>query len=260
MAFIDTHTHLFSDEFKEDIDSVIDNAIKNTVTKFYLPNVDESSYEEMMRLSSKYPSNCFPLIGIHPCSVTQNYHQQLDWVKQKVTANKQQKVFHGIGEIGIDLYWDKTLEKEQKKAFAEQIEIAIEFDLPIIIHTRNAFNEAFEIVSAYKQTSLKGIFHCFSGTITDAEKVISLNTFKLGIGGVLTFKNSGLDKVVELLDLKHLVLETDSPYLAPTPYRGKRNESKYLTLIATKLAEIKKVSVDDVAAITTKNAIEILGN
>lgn len=257
MNLTDTHTHLFASEFDEDRAEVVQRAINEGVTKCFLPNIDSSSVDPMLDLSKSFPNNCFPLIGLHPCSVNKNFKEELEAIKNWLFEKKEK--FYGVGEIGIDLYWDKTFFEEQKEAFRTQVEWAKQLKLPAIIHTRNSFNEANEIVKELKDKYLKGIFHCFSGTLEDANKIIELGDFKMGIGGVLTFKNSGLDKIVEAIDLKHFVLETDSPYLAPVPYRGKRNESSYLKIIAEKIAAIKNITLDEVAEVTTGNAKEIFG-
>ena len=251
---IDTHTHLYAEEFDVDRNEMIKKAMDSGIQKFYLPNIDSSSINGMFQLEKDFPGICFPMMGLHPCSVKENVEEELKIMEDWLNKRK----FCAIGEIGIDLYWDKTFFEQQKMAFKKQIDWALKFNYPIVIHCREAFDEIFEIVSSYK-TLPNGIFHCFSGTLEQANKVISLKTFKMGIGGVVTFKNSGLDKVVEQLDLHHLVLETDSPYLAPNPFRGKRNESSYLILVAEKICAIKNISIEQLAEITTKNAIEIFG-
>ncbi len=250
--FIDTHTHLYSEEFKTDIAAALQKAIDAGVEKFFLPNIDSSSVAGMHTLCNKYPQHCFPMMGLHPCSVKENYKEELAIAYNYL----QSKKYVAVGEIGIDLYWDKTFFNQQVEAFETQINWALEFNLPIVIHCRNSFDEIFEVLTRFKKLP-KGIFHCFSGNAEQAQKIIDTTNFKLGIGGVITFKNSGLDKVIENIDLKHLVLETDSPYLAPAPYRGKRNESAYIPLIAAKVAEVKKCSLLEVASITTANAKEI---
>jgi TatD DNase family protein len=252
--FVDTHTHLYLEEFNTDIDAAIKRAVEAGANKFFLPNIDSTSVDVLHDLCKKYPKQCFPMMGLHPCSVKENYQDELNNVYQWLMTNK----YYAVGEIGLDLYWDKTFIAQQIEAFEKQIQWALEFDLPIVIHCRNAFDEIYEVLSKAKKLP-KGIFHCFSGNTEQANKVIDLGNFKLGIGGVVTFKNSGLDKVVEQIDLKHLVLETDSPYLSPVPYRGQRNESSYIRIIANKIAEIKNCNVGVVAEITTKNAIEIFG-
>lgn len=250
--FIDTHTHLYSEEFNADRANVIKKAISAGVTKLYLPNIDSTSIDGMLALEKEYPQNCFPMMGLHPCSVNENVEAELNLVGDWLAKRK----FSAVGEIGIDLYWDKTFFEQQKMAFKKQIDWALQYDLPIVIHCRDAFDEIFETLTAYPKLP-KGIFHCFSGNLEQANKIIEHTQFKLGIGGVVTFKNSGLDKVVEQIDMKHLVLETDSPYLAPVPFRGKRNESGYLMMVAEKVAQIKNSSIAEVAEITTKNAEEI---
>jgi TatD DNase family protein len=253
--FIDTHTHLYSEEFNLDRTLIINNAIAKGVDKFYLPNIDSESIDGMLQLEEQFPRNCFPMMGLHPCSVKENYKEELTIVKQWLDKRR----FSAIGEIGIDLYWDKTFIKEQEVAFRQQIDWALEFNYTISIHCRNAFDEIYTILTSYQKLP-KSIFHCFSGNAEQAQQIIALQNFKLGIGGVVSFKNSGLDKVVEQTDLKHLVLETDAPYLAPVPYRGKRNESAYIPLIAEKIAVIKGISLEEVASVTTKNALEIFEN
>ena len=255
MILIDTHTHLYSEEFDGDRKEAVERCLANHITKLYLPNVDSESIPRMLELEKQFPENCFAMMGLHPCSVKENYKEELAIAKSWLDKRK----FAAIGEIGIDLYWDKTFFKEQQEAFATQINWALEFNLPIVIHCREAFDEIYEVLSSFKKLPA-GIFHCFSGSKEQADKVIALGGFKLGIGGVLTFKNSGLDKVVEQLDMQHLVLETDSPYLAPIPFRGKRNESSYVKLVAEKLSQLKNISLEEVAELTTKNAIGIFGN
>lgn len=255
MTFIDTHTHLYSEEFKDDRTHMIDTAIAKGMTKFYLPNIDSSSIDGMLALELQYPDHCFPMMGLHPCSVKENYKEELSIVKQWL----EQRRFLAIGEIGLDLYWDKTFIKEQEIAFRQQIEWALEYNYTIDIHCRNAFDEIYAILKSYAKLP-KGVFHCFSGTIEQAEQILAFGNFKLGIGGVVTFKNSGLDKVVEHIDMKHLILETDAPYLAPVPHRGKRNESTYIPLIAEKIAILKGTTIDAVAKATTQNALEIFEN
>ncbi|PJB16038.1 MAG: hydrolase TatD [Flavobacteriales bacterium CG_4_9_14_3_um_filter_32_8] len=255
MILTDTHTHLYTEHFNTDIDSVIKNCIAKGVKRLFFPNIDSSSIAGMMALAEKYPTTCFPMMGLHPTSVKTNYLEELAVVENWL-ANYN---FCAVGEIGIDLYWDKTLLKEQQDAFKAQINLAKKYNLPFVIHCRDAFNEIFEILDELNDENMRGIFHCFTGDIEQAKHIINYGGFKLGIGGVVTFKNSGLDKVVERLDLDHLVLETDSPYLAPMPYRGKRNESTYLYLIAEKIAEIHHTTIETVAKITTQNSIKVFG-
>ena len=255
MTLIDTHTHLYVDAFDEDRDMVIQNAINEGVDKFFLPNIDLESVAGMHDLVRKYPTHCYPMMGLHPCSVDAHYKTTLDTVEQYISNGEVP--YYAIGEIGIDLYWDKTHKAAQMDAFKIQIEWAKALNLPIVIHVRDAFDEVFEVVDQHNDDALFGIFHCFTGDLNQAQKVIDYGGFKLGLGGVLTFKNSGLDKVIQHIDMQHLVLETDSPYLAPTPKRGKRNESKYLLRVAEKLADIHQISLEDVAKITSENALAI---
>jgi len=255
MILTDTHTHLYAEQFNDDIDTVVANCINKGISRLFLPNIDATSIESMLALEKKHPNNCFAMMGLHPTSVKENYKEELHLVEEWLTKRK----FCAIGEIGIDLYWDKSTLPIQQEAFRFQIELAKQYNLPFVIHCRDAFDEIFEIMDELNDAKMRGIFHCFTGTIEQANHIINYGDFKIGIGGVVTFKNSGLDKVVEQIDLAHLVLETDSPYLAPTPFRGKRNESTYLYNIAEKVAELKQVSVEEVANITTKNSIEVFG-
>ena len=255
MILTDTHTHLYSEQFKEDIDEVVQKAINLGISRFFLPNIDSGYTNALLALAKKYPDNMFRMMGLHPCSVKADYQQELEHVEKMLSAHQ----VVAISEIGIDLYWDKTFLKEQQAAFRYQIRLAKANNLPFVIHCRDAFDEIFEILDEENDENMRGIFHCFTGNLEQAQKIINYGGFKLGIGGVVTFKNAGLDKVVEQLDLAHLVLETDAPYLAPVPYRGKRNESAYLIEIATKIASLKQVSLEEVASITTKNSIEVFG-
>jgi TatD DNase family protein len=256
----DTHAHLYATEFDADRNDMIKRAMQLGIKRFFLPNVDEESIQPMLNLMYAYPNTCFGMMGLHPCSVKDNVDEQLHIIEQALSNNK----FVAIGEIGIDLYWDKTFFEQQQKAFKIQCIWALERNLPIAIHCRNAMQEIMQLLqelketTAYKNNLFKGIFHCFSGNNSDAKKLIDYG-FYLGIGGVLTYKNSGLDKAIEDIDLKHLVLETDAPYLAPVPMRGKRNESAYLRYVAEKLADLKQCSLFDVAEITTQNSIHIFG-
>jgi TatD DNase family protein len=255
MILTDTHTHLYSKDFDSDRSSLIKKAIDDGVPRFFMPNVDSDSIPGMLQVEKEFPANCFAMMGLHPCSVNSTYQHELQVVEYWLSKRK----FVAIGEIGIDLYWDKTFFEQQQDAFRTQIRLAKKYELPYVIHSRNSFDEVMEIVNEFKEDKIKAIFHCFSGNIEQAQQVVDLGNFKLGIGGVVSFKNSGLDKVVEAIDLKHLVLETDAPYLAPMPHRGKRNEPNYLLLIAQKIADIKKISVEEVAAVTTQNSIEVFG-
>ena len=251
MQFIDTHSHLYSSKFDKDRSKVVADAVAKGVKKILLPNISSKYTKSMLSLCDEFPENCLPMMGLHPCDVTEkNYDQEITHVEEQLATQN----YIAVGEIGLDLYWNKTTFKIQKKAFIRQIELAKKYDLPIVIHVRDSFNEAFEIINRLNHESLRGVFHCFTGNVTDAQKIISLQGFYLGIGGVLTFKNSELDKTIAEIDLRHLVLETDSPYLTPNPFRGKRNESKYLITIAEHLAQIHKTSIGSIAEITTKNA------
>ena len=254
MEFIDTHTHLFAAEFNDDISEVIQNAIDKGVSKMLLPNIDSSTTKQMLNLSQQYPENCFPMIGIHPCSVKKDLiEKDMQHVEHMIEKNN----FVAIGEIGIDLYWDTSTLDIQKLAFETQINLAKKYLLPIVIHVRNSFDEAIEIVEKLNDEKLTGVFHCFSGDLDQAKRIIDLNNFYLGIGGVVTFKNGGVDKIIDKIDIDNIVLETDSPYLAPKPFRGKRNESKYILNIAQKLSEIYNIDIKEIAKITTCNASKL---
>lgn len=251
---IDTHSHIYLEDYNHDIDEVMRNAYQNDVKKIILPNIDTGSVKRLLDLSNSYPHLCFPLIGLHPTSVTADYKEELTAVEYWLEKHK----FYGIGEIGIDLFWENKFIQEQKEVFRYQLKLAKNKNIPVVIHVRNSFSEVYDIVSEEQDGSLRGIFHCFSGNETEAEKIIGLG-FLLGIGGVVTFKNSNLSEVLKKIDLKHVVLETDSPYLAPVPKRGMRNESSYLVYIAQKIAEIYNVPVEQVADNTTANARSLFG-
>ncbi len=253
MLFTDTHCHLYSEDFAADREEVTNRAFEQGVNRIFLPNVDEDSIAGMHELTVTYPTQCFAMMGLHPCSVKEDFEQVLNRMRLRFG----QTPYVAVGEIGIDLYWDSTFKAQQIKAFEIQIEWAKEFALPIVIHVRNSFDEVFEVMDRLNDDRLTGIFHCFSGDLNQAKKAIDYGGFKLGIGGVVTFKKSGLDAVVSEIDLKHLVLETDSPYLAPTPYRGKRNEPSYVVNVAQKLAELHGTTLDRIATITTENSKEI---
>jgi len=249
---IDTHTHLYLKQFNEDIDLVIKRSKEIGVNKFIFPAIDSSHFDSMHILKNKYPDNIYLMSGLHPTNVKENFNNELEFV---VNALKTQD-YVAIGEIGIDLYWDKSFLNEQQDAFTFQIRLAIKHDLPIVIHCREAFDEIFEILDKENCNKLRGVFHCFTGTIEQAKRAIDLG-FVLGIGGVVTFKNGGIDKFLNQIDLKHIVLETDSPYLAPVPNRGKRNESSYIMYVVEKLSEIYGVSNEEIADVTTKNAEKV---
>jgi len=254
MTITDTHTHLYSEEFDIDRNEMIQRAINNGVTRFFIPAIDSNYIQKMYALESDYPDNVFLMMGLHPTYVKDNYLDELQIVEQELANRK----FYAIGEIGIDLYWDKTHLKEQQIAFRRQIQLAKKYKLPIVIHCREAFDEIFEILEKEKSEDLFGIFHCFSGTYEQALQAISYN-MKLGIGGVVTFKNGKIDQFINQIDLKHLVLETDSPYLAPIPFRGKRNESSYIVNVVDKLAALYGLSSEEIALKTTENSKAIFG-
>ena len=246
MYFVDTHTHIYLPEFDHDRDKIMQAAAEAGVGTTILPAIDSSTHDMMLTVESTY-DNCYSMIGLHPCSVNKNYQKEMDIVKEHLSKRK----FIAIGEIGLDFYWDKTFVEQQYEAFHKQIEIALLYHLPIVIHSRNAINECIEVVSQH--LNVKGVFHCFSGNEDQAKKIIDLG-FMLGIGGVVTFKNSGLDKVIEKIGLKNVILETDAPYLSPVPHRGKRNEPAFIRLVAEKLASITHLSMEEVADLTTENA------
>lgn len=250
----DTHTHLYSEEFNGDRNEMIQRAINAGVSRFFIPAIDSSCTQSMYDLEQNFPENVFLMMGLHPTYVKENYQEELQHVKDELATRK----FYAIGEIGIDLYWDKTRLSEQKQAFKEQIQLAKQFKLPIVIHCRDAFDEVFEVLESEKSDDLFGIFHCFTGTYEQALQAISYN-MKLGIGGVVTFKNGKIDQFLHQIDLKHIVLETDSPYLAPIPYRGKRNESSYIVNVVHRLTEIYQRKFEDIAHITTENSKSIFG-
>jgi TatD DNase family protein len=250
MQFIDTHTHLYLPEFDADRDEVVSRAVGNGITKLLLPNIDISSVDPMISAVNRYPGICYPMTGLHPTSVKEDYLSQLDMIEKLLIKHK----FVAIGEIGIDLYWDKTFLKEQLVSFRRQIALASDNGLPLVIHSRDAFPEVFSVLDEFKGNALKGVFHAFTGTLKDAERVVNMG-FKLGIGGIVTFKNSGLDKIVEDIGPGNLILETDSPYLAPVPHRGKRNESSYLCIINKKLADIFGISEEEIASVTYSNSV-----
>lgn len=245
---IETHAHLYAQEFDEDRAEMIERAEEAGVEKFYMPNIDHESIEPMMEVEAKF-SNTIATMGIHPCHVEKHFEKQLYEVEDWLNKRK----FVAVGEIGLDFYWDKSLMKEQKEALRIQIELAKKYDIPIILHCRDSFQETYEIVKEMNDEKLKGVFHCFTGNAEDAQKVIDLGFF-LGIGGVVTFKNGGLAEHIPDIDINRIVLETDAPYLAPTPKRGKRNESAYLELVAQKIADLKQIPKEDLIKITSTNA------
>ncbi len=249
MKLIDTHCHLYSEEFNDDIEAVIARAKAEGVTKFYLPAIDSTCLEGMLALEKKFPDECIAMMGLHPCYVKENYKDELKIVEDQLA----QRSFAAVGEIGLDFYWDKTFSAQQYETFELQMQWALEKNLPIVIHTRSAMQETINMVKPFAAKGLKGIFHCFSGSYESAKQMIDMD-FLLGIGGVITYKNAGLPEVLANIPLEYLVLETDAPYLTPAPFRGKRNESGYLKYIAEKLAEVKNITVEELAAVTTANA------
>jgi TatD DNase family protein len=254
MRLIDTHAHLYLEEFDQDIDNIINRSIRAEVDRIVLPNIDSLTLEPMDQLVKRFSENCFQLIGLHPTHVKENYLTELGNVLNKFEKDR----YVGIGEIGIDLYWDKTYLKEQIYVFENQLSFALTNNLPVVIHARDSFEVIYESISKTEFTEVHGIFHAFAGNIEQAEKIIQKG-YLIGIGGVVTFKNSKLAEVVKSVDLEHIVLETDSPYLTPAPYRGQRNESSYIRIIADKIAEVKGISVEQVAEVTTRNAIMLFG-
>lgn len=251
--FIDTHTHLYVDAFDEDRDDVIKECISSSIDKLLLPNIDVQSISRLLTLAKSYPKTCYPMMGLHPCSVNSNFENDLEIIKKALDENK----FIAVGEIGIDLYWEKSTLSFQEEAFAIQIEWAKKKKLPIVIHARESYDEIFKVLDKYNDENLSGVFHCFTGTKNQANQIINYGNFKLGIGGVVTFKNGGLDNTLKDVAIEQIVLETDSPYLSPSPFRGKRNKSPYLIYIAEKLSEIYNCRLDEIANQTTKNALEI---
>jgi TatD DNase family protein len=249
MQLIDTHTHLYLPDFNSDRDEMVNRAVNKGVVKMLMPNIDRQSVEPMLSAANRYPDICYPMVGLHPTSVKDDYLSHIDELERLVDNEK----FIAVGEIGIDLYWDKTRLKEQVVAFRRQVSFAIKTGLPVVIHSRESFPEVFSVLDEFKGTGLKGVFHAFSGTVSDAQQALGMG-FKLGIGGIVTFKNSGLDKIVKEIGPESIILETDSPYLAPLPYRGKRNESSYICIINKKLAEIFGISEERVASITFANS------
>jgi TatD DNase family protein len=252
MNLVETHAHLYSDQFAEDRDDMINRLLLAGVQKVVLPNVRSNTIEGMLTLEAKYPSVMYPTIGLHPCEVKDNFEEELATVKHWL----EKRSFTAVGEIGLDYFWDKTHISQQKEALHIQLQWALDYDIPVIIHCRDSFSDAADIIEPYTKKGLQGVYHCFTGPLEDAERAIGMG-FYLGIGGVVTYKNGGLDKVLTADMLPQLVLETDSPYLAPVPYRGKRNETAYLPVIANKLAETLGISSEEVAEATTKNAYKL---
>lgn len=254
MTFIDTHCHLYLEDFADDIVAIMQRADKEGVKQFYLPAIDSTVFAALLKLEQQYPGRCIAMSGLHPCSVKENFREELKLVEQSLTKRK----FAAVGEIGLDFYWDRSFEKEQYIAMHEQIEWALHYDIPIVIHSRDSIKQTIEVVREHQRGNLKGIFHCFNDTHESATEIIDLGFF-LGIGGVLTYKNSTLPVVAKQISLEYMVLETDAPYLTPVPFRGKRNESSYIKYTAAKLAELKGVGIEEIASATTANAQKIFG-
>ena len=254
MIITDTHTHLYSEAFDEDRDQVMKRALNNGVSRFFIPAIDSEYTKRMLDLKNKYPEHVFLMAGLHPTHVKENFLEELSHVEKVLNENE----YYAIGEIGIDLYWDKSFLKQQQEAFRFQIQLAKKNKLPIVIHCRDAFDEVFQILEEQKDGDLRGIFHCFTGSLEQAKKAIDCH-MKLGIGGVVTFKNGEIDTFLNQIDINNIVLETDSPYLAPTPFRGKRNESSYVVNVLEKVAAIYEMDIEKVAQITTANSKEVFG-
>jgi TatD DNase family protein len=252
---IDTHTHLYLEQFKDDIDDVISRAKAIGVQRFYLPSINSKYNQSMHDLEKKFPNDVFCMIGLHPCYVDDNFDLEIDFIKKQIEKHD----YKAIGEIGIDLFHEKKYFEQQVIAFEEQIKLAIDYDLPIVIHSRDSFDEIFKVLEKFKCEKLRGIFHCFTGNIDQAQRIIDFN-FHLGIGGVLTFKNGKISEFLNEIPINKIVLETDSPYLAPSPHRGSRNESSYLKIIADKLAKVYNLEIDEICKITQQNSIEVFGN
>ncbi len=254
MKLVDSHCHLYLPEFAADLTDVIQRSENEGVSKFFMPAIDSTFTPALRAVESQFPDKCFSMTGLHPCSVKANYQEELQQVKESL----EQRTFVALGEIGLDFYWDRTFESEQYEAFELQVQWAKSYQIPIVIHSRDSMKEAIQLIRRNQDGSLKGIFHCFNDSSESAKEIIDLG-FHLGIGGVITYKNSKLPAALQEIGLEHLVLETDAPYLAPVPFRGKRNESAYLIYVARKLAEIKQTGVEEVADFTSKNAAKIFG-
>lgn len=252
--YIDTHAHIYHEDFTADRLDMLQRCDDQGISKIFMPNVDHTSIDGMLELESRAPGRCFSMMGLHPCSVKKDFEKELYLVEEWLSKRR----FAAVGEIGTDLYWDKTFFDHQKEAFMIQVGWAKKYNMPLVIHCRESIDQTIELVERLQEGNLTGIFHCFSGTTDQATRITKLG-FLLGIGGVITFKNGGLDKVLPEIDLQHIVLETDSPYLAPVPHRGKRNEPSYIPLVAKRIAELKNCTVDDVQEITTGNALKLFG-
>lgn len=257
MRLIDTHSHLFLEEFADDLEQVMDRAKSAGIERIYMPNIDSTTLGSLLSVCDKYKGYCFPMVGLHPTSVNNGYRKELQIVKEELTVPGK---YVAVGEIGMDLYWDKTFLKEQEIVFDQQVCWALEYNLPIVIHCRDAFNEIYELLSPYKETSLRGIFHSFTGTVDEALRFMEFSNFFFGINGVVTFKKSTLPEVLKgVVPLNRLVMETDSPYLAPVPNRGKRNESAFMIDTMQKVAEIYQTELEEVGEITSNSALNLFG-
>lgn len=252
MIMIDTHAHIYLEHFNEDLDEVITRAKESGIDKILLPNIDSTTIDQMLELEANYPDICYPMIGLHPCSVKSDFEKELQIVEEWLNKRK----FLAIGEMGTDLYWDKTFWNQQQEAFRFQCELALNYDLPIVIHCRETIDETIDLVQEYEGKGLKGVFHCFTGNADQGKRITNLD-FYLGLGGVSTFKNGGMDQVIPHMDRSKIILETDSPYLTPTPHRGKRNEPSYVALVADKVAEYLNLSKEALDELTTANANEL---
>jgi TatD DNase family protein len=255
MKLIDTHCHIYGKDFDRDLPAVIERAENEGVEKFYLPGIDSTVIDRMLQTEQQYPGKCLAMMGLHPCSVKDDYRKELAIVEEWLGRRR----FAAVGEIGLDFYWDKTFTDQQYDAFRQQLQWAKQYGLPAVLHCRDSLDESIGVVKSLQDGRLSGIFHCFGGTLEQARQITGLG-FYLGIGGIITYKNGGLGPVIEQLSLDHMVLETDAPYLSPVPFRGKRNESSYLKYVVQKLAELKQMPVEEVAGITTRNAQKIFGD
>lgn len=254
MKLIDTHAHIYLDDFSNDIEQIIGRAGEKGVDRILMPAIDSTTHAAMLELEETRSGTCISMMGLHPCSVKESYLEELKNVEDYLSKRK----FVAVGEIGLDFFWDISFKDKQYDAFNRQVEWALQYDIPIVIHSRNATDECIKVVKEHQKGKLKGVFHCFSGTLEQAQEIIEAG-FYLGIGGVLTYKNAGLDKVIKEIDTRHIILETDAPYLTPVPFRGKRNESSYLTFVLQKLADTRETNVEAIAAITTQNAEKLFG-
>jgi TatD DNase family protein len=254
MHFVDTHAHIYSEELTSDLNLIMKNAVAVGINKIIMPAIDSSTLEAMLKVEQQFPEQCIAMMGLHPCYVKENHKEELKLVEEWIGKRK----FIAIGEIGLDFYWDKTFAKEQHIVFETQMQWALDLQLPIAIHTRNAMGESIEAVKPFAKKGLRGVFHCFSGSKESAEQIIGMG-FHLGLGGVLTYKNAGVAEAVKDIPMEYIVLETDAPYLAPVPYRGKTNEPAYMIEVAKKLAEIKSLPLNEIAAITNSNAEKLFG-